>query len=242
LAWFLLIAGPNGAGKTTFTGSPDFQNALKLFPGGQVRLLNPDDAAKAFYSGNPGVTRDAADYWAANEIPAQVVKCIDAGENVAVETVLSSDKYETILQHARQQRYQVGLIYLALESAKVSKERVAKRVASRGPSGAANKNRGSLGAVSRSAGQIRPASGWPSPVSEYFGRRRSPFRKTPRAGHLVRWSKIPGPKGTPWSERLSSIRSENRRHAISAQTLILRQPVEISSDQSADHPSICIKA
>ena len=132
MAWFLLIAGPNGAGKTTFTSSPDFQNALKLFPGGQVRLLNPDDAAKAYYSGNPGVTRDAADYWAANEIPAQVIKCIDAGENVAVETVLSSDKYESIIQHAQQQGYQVGLIYLALESAKVSKERVAKRVASGG--------------------------------------------------------------------------------------------------------------
>lgn len=87
MPWLILIAGPNGAGKTTLTSDRDFQNALALFPGGPVRILNPDDAAKVYYASNPGVTPGAADYWAANAIPAQVIQCIDAGENVAVETV-----------------------------------------------------------------------------------------------------------------------------------------------------------
>jgi predicted ABC-type ATPase len=95
-------------------------------------LLNPDDAAKVYYASNPGVTPAAADYWAANAIPAQVIQCIDAGENVAVETVLSSDKYEPIIAHAHKNRYEVGLIYLALASAKVSKARVANRLAGGG--------------------------------------------------------------------------------------------------------------
>lgn len=132
MPWLILIAGPNGAGKSTLTGDPDFQKALGLFPGGAVRLLNPDEAAKVYYAGNPGTTTDAANLWAANAIPAQVVQCIDAGENVAVETVLSSDKYRPIIDHARKAGYQVGMIYLALESATVSKARVAQRVASGG--------------------------------------------------------------------------------------------------------------
>ena len=132
MPWLILIAGPNGAGKTTLTGDRDFQNALALFPGGPVRLFNPDDAAKVYYASNPGVTFAAANYWAANAIPAHVIQCIDAGENVAVETVLSSEKYEPIIDRAHKSGYQVGLIYLALASAKVSKARVANRVAGGG--------------------------------------------------------------------------------------------------------------
>ncbi|HEV3111970.1 MAG TPA: zeta toxin family protein [Candidatus Binataceae bacterium] len=132
MAWLILIAGPNGAGKTTLAGSADFQKQLKLFPAGPVRLFNPDEAAKVYYASSPGITVEAANLWATNAIPAQVVQCIDAGENIAVETVLSSDKYESVIHHAHSAGYQVGMIYLALESAKVSKARVAKRVATGG--------------------------------------------------------------------------------------------------------------
>jgi predicted ABC-type ATPase len=56
VAWLILIAGPNGAGKTTLTGDANFQNQLKLFPGGPVRLFNPDEAAKVYYAGNLAIT------------------------------------------------------------------------------------------------------------------------------------------------------------------------------------------
>jgi predicted ABC-type ATPase len=65
-------------------------------------------------------------------VPIDVRRCIDAGDNVVVETVLSSKKYESVIQHAHQHAYQVGMIFLALESAAVSRSRVAKRVAAGG--------------------------------------------------------------------------------------------------------------
>jgi predicted ABC-type ATPase len=69
---------------------------------------------------------------AANQVPLDVDRCIDAGENVTVETVLSSDKYEAIIKRARSIGYQVAMIYLALESAETSRSRVARRVATGG--------------------------------------------------------------------------------------------------------------
>ena len=80
-------------------------------------LKTPDEAAKVYYAGNSGITVETANLWAANEVPAQVVQCIDAGENVAVETVLSSDKYEPIIRHAHSKGYQVGMSASALPGA-----------------------------------------------------------------------------------------------------------------------------
>jgi predicted ABC-type ATPase len=134
LPWLILIAGPNGAGKTTLTGAADFQNALKLFPNGPARLLNPDDLARLHSMTNPQASQDESNLWAANEIPEQARSCIAAGVNVVIETVLSSNKYEQIFQEAQAQGYSLGMIYLALESAAVSEARVANRVASGGHS------------------------------------------------------------------------------------------------------------
>lgn len=135
MSWFILIAGPNGAGKSTLTSSREFSDALKVFPGGAVRLLNPDEIAKAYFVSNPGVSLDAADAYAANAVPAAVEECIARGQNVAVETVLSTDKYEPIIRCAQERGYQVGMIYIALESAAVSVARVRRRVASGGHPG-----------------------------------------------------------------------------------------------------------
>lgn len=133
MAWFIVISGPNGAGKTTLVSDPHFQGALQLFPGGTVRVFNPDDAVKVYYASHPGTTADAANYWAANAVPAQVIECIEGGENILTETVLSTEKYGPHIEHASHRgRYQVGLIYLALASAAVSMARVAKRAAASG--------------------------------------------------------------------------------------------------------------
>ena len=108
MPWLILIAGPNGSGKTTLTGSADFQNALKLFPNGPARLLNPDDLAKLYFMMNPEASQDEANRWAANEIPEQARKCIATGVNVIIETVLSSNKYEQVFQQAQNQGYSFG--------------------------------------------------------------------------------------------------------------------------------------
>jgi predicted ABC-type ATPase len=132
LPWFILICGPNGAGKSTLTGAKAFQDQLRNFPGGPAKLFNPDDFARVHYASNPGKTWTEANLWAATQVPSDVRRCIDAGENVAVETVLSSDKFISIIEHAHRRAYQVGMIYLALESAAVSMSRVARRVAAGG--------------------------------------------------------------------------------------------------------------
>jgi hypothetical protein len=51
---------PKWGGQNNLTGDASFQNQLKLFPGGAVRLLSPDEAAKVYYASNPGITVDAA--------------------------------------------------------------------------------------------------------------------------------------------------------------------------------------
>lgn len=51
---------------------------------------------------DPGFSREPeSSQEDSGSIPAQAVEGIDAGENVAVETVLSSDKYQPIVRHAR---------------------------------------------------------------------------------------------------------------------------------------------
>lgn len=95
-------------------------------------MLNPDEVAKTYFTTRPGTTIDEADAYAANAVPASVTQCIEQRQSVAVETVLSSDKYESTIVFAHKRGYQVGMIYLALESAAVSKARVEKRVASGG--------------------------------------------------------------------------------------------------------------
>ncbi|HVN63277.1 MAG TPA: zeta toxin family protein [Candidatus Binataceae bacterium] len=127
MPWFILIAGPNGAGKTTLATDRDFQNWLIHLAGRPLRHLNPDEIANNYYNSNPGVTLAEANYWAANAVPEHAIRCIDAGESIAVETVLSSGKYERIISRAHAAGHQVGMIYLAVESAKVLKKRVANR-------------------------------------------------------------------------------------------------------------------
>jgi len=130
--WLVLIAGPNGAGKSTLTGAKEFQERLEAFPGGPAKLFNPDDFAKVYYSSNPKASWTEANLWAANQVPLEILRCIDAMENVLVETVLSSRKYDSIIEYARAHGYKVGMLYLVLGSPSVSTGRVAKRVAAGG--------------------------------------------------------------------------------------------------------------
>ena len=120
MRWLILIAGPNGAGKSTLTGAKEFQDRLRTFPGGPAKLFNPDEIAKVFFASNPDATWTDANLWAANQVPVNVLRCIDAMENVVVETVLSSQKYEPIIDHARERGYRIGMLYLVLGSPTVS--------------------------------------------------------------------------------------------------------------------------
>jgi predicted ABC-type ATPase len=113
-----MIAGPNGAGKTTF--------ALAYLP--QIaqcrRFVNADLIAAGLSPLAPDRELLAASRLFLNEIQT----CIQQRENFAFETTLSGRSYLKLIRRLRSEGWRVELIYLALPSVEVSRQRVAERV------------------------------------------------------------------------------------------------------------------
>jgi predicted ABC-type ATPase len=126
-----IVAGPNGAGKTTCTQRRPITN---LLPG--VRFLNPDDRSReklvrqsfVGFADAPSEVRQAAFLESADEVFAELTRAICTGESVGIETVLSTDKYRPSVESVRRAGGFVGLIYVALSSPGLARERVADRV------------------------------------------------------------------------------------------------------------------
>lgn len=128
---FWLVAGPNGAGKTTATQKNPIQLLLP-----QVKPLNADDRTlellrsigiQEFEDAPFSVLKDV--FVAAAEETFAVAKAgIDTGAELLVETVLSTRKFDALVDRVRERGGFFGLIYLGLANASLSKERVARRV------------------------------------------------------------------------------------------------------------------
>lgn len=114
-----IIAGPNGAGKTTF--------ALEYLP--QVaqcsRFVNADLIAAGLSPLAPERELLAASRLFLREIES----CIAQREDFAFETTLAGRSYLKLVRRLQAQDWRVALIYLALPSVEMSKQRVAERVA-----------------------------------------------------------------------------------------------------------------
>jgi predicted ABC-type ATPase len=115
----LVMAGPNGAGKTTF--------ALASLPAVTAvrRFINADLIAAGLSPLAPQQQLMAASRLFLAEMDA----CIRRRENFAFETTLSGRGYLKLVQRLRREGWRVELIYLALPSAEMSRQRVAERVA-----------------------------------------------------------------------------------------------------------------
>jgi predicted ABC-type ATPase len=113
------MAGPNGAGKTTF--------ALASLPAVTAvrRFINADLIAAGLSPLAPQQQLMAASRLFLAEMDA----CIRRRENFAFETTLSGRGYLKLVQRLRREGWRVELIYLALPSAEMSRQRVAERVA-----------------------------------------------------------------------------------------------------------------
>ena len=109
---FWIVAGPNGAGKSTIVSRIDIRREL-----GQLKILNPDVLAQKLLRESPGTAEDKANLDAVVQMEAEVARCIESGESVLIETVLSTRKYEKHILRARELGRYVGLIYVALASA-----------------------------------------------------------------------------------------------------------------------------
>jgi predicted ABC-type ATPase len=109
----LLVAGINGAGKSTFASA-------------RGNCLDPDKLAR-------GIARWVlvpvlANWIAVEYIERRVARAIRRGESIAVETVLSSNKYMKHVRRARERGFRIAIVYVALSSVELSIERVATRV------------------------------------------------------------------------------------------------------------------
>ena len=114
-----IIAGPNGAGKTTF--------ALEYLPrmARHAHFINADLIAAGLSPLAPERKLLAASRIFLREVEQRIA----AREDFAFETTLAGHMYLPLIDRLRADGWRVELIYLALPSVEMSKQRVAERVA-----------------------------------------------------------------------------------------------------------------
>lgn len=121
--WMWIIAGPNGAGKSTFT-----IELLKQPGFADLKKLNADELTAQLRARAPAAPLADLNLHAAQQIDAEVARCIASGESFLVETVLSSNKYRDDVLTAKAAGFNVGLIYISLHPPELSPLRVSERV------------------------------------------------------------------------------------------------------------------
>lgn len=122
----LVIAGHNGAGKTTCYETrlkPQLEPLLSAH-------INPDEVEKEMRAalGPNALTDKEFSLLAQTEAEQMREDLLDGGESFSFETVGSHISKVEFIQRARRQGYVVGLLFVGLESAEKSQERVAARV------------------------------------------------------------------------------------------------------------------
>jgi predicted ABC-type ATPase len=126
-----LIAGPNGSGKTTLADR-FFGKMLA-----KVQRLNPDAVTRSRlnrlgFSGFADVPSDVQNREfrsAAVDVEAAIEAMIRVEARIAVETVLSTDKYRPLVEAVLSLGGEVRMIYVILQSPDINVQRVARRVA-----------------------------------------------------------------------------------------------------------------
>ncbi len=126
-----IIAGPNGAGKTTCVKTKPISDLLP-----DLAFFNPDERTlmklhSAGYQGFPDAPIDVQTrffFESANEVFDELKQALGRNEKVGVETVLSTDKYRSLVEAVQQAGGVFSFIYIALASPSIAKKRVATRV------------------------------------------------------------------------------------------------------------------
>lgn len=123
---FWLVAGPNGSGKSSIYTDTDIEDF-----GGSVWIINPD-LLTARIRDIEQLKLRAANIAAVTRIYDWLEASIAAYQTIGVETVLSTEKYRTLVVAAKAHGFEVRLIYILLNSAELGIERVRLRVAKGG--------------------------------------------------------------------------------------------------------------
>lgn len=113
-----IIAGPNGAGKTTasYTVLPEILKCNEF--------VNADEIARGISPFNPEKVSIQAGRLMLNRIK----ELINKGETFAFETTLSSRYFVEFIRNAKEEDYEIVLLFLMLNSVNLAIERVETRV------------------------------------------------------------------------------------------------------------------
>lgn len=121
-----IVAGPNGSGKSTLYSATDIEGF-----GPSVWIINPDVlAARIQHGERKPLLR--ANGEALDRIREWLEASLRAYQTIGVETVLSTDKYRSLVRRAKARGFEIRLLYVALQSVEMNIERVRLRVASGG--------------------------------------------------------------------------------------------------------------
>jgi predicted ABC-type ATPase len=120
-----LVAGINGAGKSTISTTPSLLDFM-----GVSAVINPDQMARDI------AVEQKISYELANLSAAIISQAMVFNEAVystipaiAIETVLSTKKYDPILDIASQRKFPVGMIYVSVRSVELTLKHIETRVA-----------------------------------------------------------------------------------------------------------------
>lgn len=113
-----IFAGPNGAGKTTF--------ALEYLP--KVLKCQNFINADLIAAGLHPIVPESGLFSSARIFLKEIDECIQKGQDFSFETTLAGRSYLKLIRQLKLQGWQVDLIYLALPTVEMSKQRVAERV------------------------------------------------------------------------------------------------------------------
>jgi predicted ABC-type ATPase len=102
---FWIVAGPNGSGKSTLYDSTDIEGF-----GRSVWIINPDLLTERIRL-NETMSLAEANGEALNRIYDWLKASIRAHQTVGVETVLSTDKYRSLVTRAKGFGFEIRLLY-----------------------------------------------------------------------------------------------------------------------------------
>jgi predicted ABC-type ATPase len=97
----------------------------------RVWIINPDLLTQQIVE-REGLPLDEANIAAVERIETWLYRSIEVYQTIGVETVLSSPKYRTLVERAKQHGFEIRIIYIVLKSAELQHERVEIRVSEGG--------------------------------------------------------------------------------------------------------------
>jgi predicted ABC-type ATPase len=118
----VIVGGPNGSGKSTFARQAA---GTKVLLG--TSTINPDELTQAVARAVPAVAAEAANLIGVERAEKAVWRAIAEGKSVAIETVLSTDKFLPAVAAAALRGFRTRLVFVSLPEVEIAIARIRKQ-------------------------------------------------------------------------------------------------------------------